>query len=198
MGSKKDFIEVKNRIDAPIYFIDSDENGVPTVRKADTVTEIIVNRGGTTYVDSTGRYLTNETMEKNLLFWSKREANAWLKKNYDPNKYGIKPGMKVYGNDLGNPTTFTVRKIHFGGLYIGGIDTMDEWALSHSYSEYLKMCEGVWFEIISPRYDPFVMLPVETENGIEFRKDYFPQRHNSVQFRDVLEVQEPDIADDGL
>ena len=198
MGSKKVSIEAENRIGAPVYFIDSDKEGAPIVKKADTVAGILIDRNGITYIDSTGRYLTDEAMKKNLLFWSKRDANAWLKKNYDPDKYGIKPGMKVYGGDPGNPTTFTVRKIHFGGLYIGGIDTMDEWALSHSYSEYLKMCGGVWFEIISPRYDPFVMLPVETENGIEFRKDYFPQRHNSVQFRDVMEIKEPDISDVGL
>ena len=75
---------------------------------------------------------------------------------------------------------------------------MDEWALSYSYSEYLKMCEGVWFEITSPHYVHFVMLPVETESGIEFRKDYFPKRHSPVQFRDVIEIKEPDISDVGL
>lgn len=198
MNSKKALIEVENRIGASVYFIDSDKEGAPIVKKADTVAEILIDRDGITYVDSTGRYLTDEAMERNLLFWSKKEANEWLKKNYDPDKYGIKPGMKVYGDDLGNPTIFTVDKIRFGGLYIDGIDTMDEWALSHSYSEYLKMCEGVWFEIVSPHYDRFVMLPVETENGIEFRKDYFPRRHNPVQFRDVLEVKEPDISDNGL
>ena len=198
MGSKKTPIEVENRIGASIYFIDSDKEGAPIDKKADTVAEILIDRDGITYIDSTGRYLTDEAMKKNLLFWSKRDANVWLKKNYDPDKYGVKPGMKVYGDVLGNPTTFIVDKIRFGGLYIGGIDTMDEWALSHSYSEDLKRCEGVWFEIVSPHYDRFVMLPVETENGIEFRKDYFPQRHNSVQFRDVIEVKEPDISDHGL
>ena len=198
MSSKKVPIEVENRIGASIYFIDSDKEGRPIVKEADTVEEILIGRDGITYIDSTGRYLTDEAMEKNLLFWSKRDANAWLKKNYSPNKYGVKPGVKVYGDHLGNPTIFTVDKIRFGGLYIGGIDTMDEWALSHSYSEDLKRCEGVWFEIVNSHYDRFVMLPIETKNGIEFRKDYFPQRHNPVQFRDVIEVKEPNISDVGL
>ena len=211
----KNFIQFEHAIGDPYYIIKTDKNNVPRVKKADLCIEsssteitkedgtkawvehekrvpdviesIEVSKNGVCYRTESGRCLTDESMKKNIWFWSKEDAQVWLKEHYDKKLYSLKPGDKLV-DQFG--FTYTIRGLRFGGLYEDNVDTMDQWALDHSYKTFFKKFQEPWYIADGGQFpdSPYDQMVIGTgQEGDPYRVDYLPRRHNPVQFNSILQ-----------
>ena len=181
-------------VDDIYYHITSDKNNKPVIqpvkrwnkKKNDKVQKLMINSGELIYITEDEVELSTKSMAKNLWFWTKEEAQEWLSAHFDPRKYTLKPGTLVQTIDPHWKKAYQVGQLHFGELHDGYIDTMDKWALQHSYSEYLDRCVGPWYDVTN-NYDHYIMFVMDDLNK-PFRVDYFPHAHSPVQFNTVVKL----------
>ena len=135
---------------------------------------------------ASGLELSSYGMEQNLWFWNEDDAKRWLERVYKPENYKLKVGDKLKYELTGEE--YTVKSLNFGGLYyngVRGIDTLDSWAMEHSYTDYFPRLRNAWYLLMDTKYNDYVLIGTGTDED-PYRIDRIPGGHNPVQFQRIV------------
>ncbi len=197
-------INLLHNVGDPLYKIRMNSSNVPEIvipeinytdgKKPVLVEEVHIAKDEIYYETTNGTYLTEERIKNDLWFWSKKEAQDWLDKNYDPEVYYLKPGDKVRGGG----ETFVVRGLRFGGAW-GLVEQQDDWARAHARKEYYDRLKEPFYLLISENEHSLcdrIMIGRGTEED-PYRIEYYTNsRHHPVMFGNVVfPVDNPSISD---
>ena len=202
-------IRLQHNIGDLLYTIKMNDSNVPEIINPQItfsdspaplcVEAVRISKEGVCYETNDGMYLTEDRIKNDLWFWSEKDAQDWLDKNYDPAVYDLKPGDLVITTPLmGNQDTFEVAGLRFGGAW-GIIEGQDDWARAHSYTELFDRLKEPFY-ILRSKDGAFdrMMIGRGTEED-PYRIDYYTtNRHNPIQFPvRVAEVirNDPSISD---
>lgn len=139
------------------------------------------------YTMRSDKWVTEEDMKKNVWFWTKEEARAWLKeyKKTDDWKRKAKNPLKKGDKLKSGFEEFTVVSLEFGGLYNNGrigISQMNDHGYQYSYKNYFPKLYGAWYLVTDNRMNRFMMIGSGTEDD-PYKIEWIPTSSGIIQFQ---------------